>query len=476
MTKRLNPNNIDLVNLRTELFKRGDFDFITIRPGKGKHIKQELALQILIDSITEEFAYGGAAGGAKSWTGASWLVFMCWAYADTKWFIGREELTRLKSSTYITLQKVLKKYGFKQNVHWEYKYQDHYVLFSNGSRIDLLDLKFLPRDPYYERYGSVEYTGGWIEEAGEINVGAFDTLKTRIGRHNNEKYGILGKILITLNPKKNWVYSYFWKPFKEGLLPASIKFLQAFVQDNLFVDSGYENKLKAIKDKTRRARLLLGDFDYEDDENSLMNYDSIIDLFTNSFAQKGKRYITADIARFGKDTSTIYEWDGWHVLRRHVLKKNSVTDVANFISVLMKNGHVPASQVIVDEDGVGGGVMDILKCKGFVNNSSPLENPTSHEKQNYENLKTQCSYMAASCVNERIIYFSEAVNTDEEFKTKFQEEAEQVKKRDPDSDGKLKIIQKETVKELLGRSPDDWDCFMMRQWFELKPKREFVVY
>ncbi len=475
MTKSLKLNNIDLVNLRTELFKRGDFDFITIRSGKGKHIKQELALQILIDGVTEEFAYGGAAGGAKSWTGACWLVFMCWAYADTKWFIGREELTRLKSSTYITLQKVLKAYGFKQGVHWEYKYQDHYVLFSNGSRIDLLDLKYLPRDPYYERYGSVEYTGGWIEEAGEINVGAYDTLKTRIGRHHNERYGIMGKILITLNPKKNWVYNYFWKPFKERTLPASIKFLQAFVQDNLFVDSGYEEKLKAIKDKTRKERLLYGNFDYEDDQDALMSYDAIMDLFSCSYAVKGKKYITADIARFGKDTSTIYVWDNWLVIKRDVLKQNSVTQVAEFIKRRASEYQIPMSQVICDEDGVGGGVVDILRCKGFVNNSSALDNPKNKEKENYENLKTQCSYMAAACVNNRTIGIAEPLALNEDFKLKFQEEAEQVKKRDADSDVKLRIVQKDVVKELLGRSPDDWDCFMMRQWFELKPKKAFTA-
>lgn len=59
--------------VKIELFKRGCFDFITVKDGK-KHEKQENALQILTDNEHAEFLYGGAAGGAKSWTGAAWLL------------------------------------------------------------------------------------------------------------------------------------------------------------------------------------------------------------------------------------------------------------------------------------------------------------------------------------------------------------------------------------------------------------------
>ena len=50
---------------------------------------------------------------------------------------------------------------------------------------------------------------------------------------------------------------------------------------------------------------------------------------------------------------------------------------------------VPNSNTIADEDGVGGGVVDYLKCKGFVNNSRPLND------ENYDNLKSQCTFVAA---------------------------------------------------------------------------------
>ena len=39
---------------------------------------------------------------------------------------------------------------------------------------------------------------------------------------------------------------------------------------------------------------------------------------------------------------------------------------------------------------------------------------------------------------------------------------------DIDKDGKQSIVPKERVKELIGRSPDEWDSIMMRYWFALR--------
>lgn len=464
----INVGSDTLLKLRLSLFKERQFDFITISNNK-KHDKQELALCFLTDSETKELGFGGAAGGAKSWTGCAWEALMCMAFPETRWFIGREELKRLRESTYQTFLKVCKRYGIIQGVHWRYNGQDHFIQFENGSRIDLLDLKYLPRDPYYERYGSTEYTGGWLEEGGEVNFGAYDTLRTRVGRHNNDKYGILGKLFVTLNPKKNWCHQTFWKPFKANEMPDGVRFLQSLVTDNPHIDSGYIDNLYAIKDKVKKQRLLYGNFDYDDDDNALMDYDSIADLFTNSHVGGGARYITADVARFGKDKSVIIVWDGWVAIDIKVLVHSKTTEVAAVIKGLKKKYNVSTSNIVVDDDGVGGGVVDILGCKGFVNNSKPMVNPKSKETENYFNLKSQCSYMLATTVNEKQMWVQ---CEDTEIRDLIIEELEQIKKKDPDSDKKLAIVDKEEVKKLIGRSPDYADAIMMREYFVLEPPRK----
>lgn len=475
---------IPLLEIRRHLFKNNSFDFIVTHKDKDTkewktHEKQKKALEILTDNITKEFAFGGAAGGGKSILGCSWLTFMALCYPGTRWFAGRNELKALRQSTYISFLKVFQQFGVKTDIDYKYNGQDNFFQFSNGSRIDLISLGAMPSDPLFERFGSMEFTGGWIEEAGEITMNAYDTIKTRINRHLNDKYGIMGKLFITLNPKKNWVHQYFWKPFKAGLLgpDSEIKFLQSLVQDNPFGEKEYENNLRNIKDKIKRERLFLGNFDYDDDENALITYDAISDLYTNSHALRGKKYITADIARFGKDTTTIWVWDNWVCIKQYTFRHLSVPESAKKIADIAVTYGIGRSQIVVDDDGVGGGVVDILHCKGFVNNSSPMLETAVNgiiregDKQNYENLKTQCYYILAGMINDRLIWVQ---TEDEELKEKLGEELEQVKRRDPDSDTKLRIIPKETVKELLGRSPDNSDTMMMRIYFELKKPRVFV--
>lgn len=68
---------------------------------------------------------------------------MSLCYPGTKWFIGREELKRLRESTLITFFKVCTQYGIKRDKDFKYNGQDHYIQFANNSRIDLLDLRYL---------------------------------------------------------------------------------------------------------------------------------------------------------------------------------------------------------------------------------------------------------------------------------------------------------------------------------------------
>lgn len=457
--------NISILDACLTMFNRGHFDFIT-KTDKGHHKPQHEALKLLTDDVTEEFVYGGAAGGAKSWTGCVWLLFMCLAYPDSKWFIGREELKRITESTLITFFKVAKFYGAEGL--FKYNGQKNFLLFKNGSRIDLLELKYLPRDPLYERFGSTEYTGGWIEEGGEINYGAFEVLRTRVGRHYNDKFGVLAKIFVTCNPKKNWLYNEFYKPFKSGQLKKGLRrFLQAFVQDNPFIESGYIERLLRTKDKSKKERLLKGNWDYDDNPYALCEYDNITAVFENDHVKKdGKMYITADIARFGSDWARIGVWDGWDLIEIVSFATSATTDIQSAIDVLRVKYQIQKHNCIADEDGVGGGVVDNCGIKGFLNNGKPLKEVITDkfkEVPNYENLQTQCLFKLAERINEGSINISADVSPHD--KEQIIEELTTIE-RDPRNTKKLSLTKKAYIKENIGRSPDWRDMLLMRSYFD----------
>jgi len=91
--------------------------------------------------------------------------------------------------------------------------------------------------------------------------------------------------------------------------------------------------------------------------------------------------------------------------------------------------------------------------------------PYETNEYNYRNLKSQCYFLLAKYINEKKISCFKDVRV--ETKQFIIEELEQVKRKNIDKDGKLEIVAKEDVKELLGRSPDFSDAMMMRMYFEV---------
>lgn len=460
----LSKLKIQLFEIYVEKFRRGNFDFITTHKGE-KHEKQEQALKILTDSVTREFLYGGAAGGAKSWTGAAWLLFMSLVYPGSKWFIAREELKRIRSSTFITFKKVCKEYAIPDNL-WRYDGNDNVVKFKNGSQIDMLDVRFLPSDPLYERFGSMEFTGGWIEEGGETNFGAFDVLNTRIGRHLNKEFGLCPKMFVTCNPKKNWMYSHFYKPFKENILTPIQRFLQAFVQDNPFIDKLYIEQLENTKDKAKKERLLKGNWEYDDNPYKLCIYDKILDLFRNDhLVNEKKKYITADVARFGSDLAVIGVWEDWELIEVHEFEISKTTEIQACIKALQQKHGIPKDQCIADADGVGGGVVDNLDIIGFHNNARPYEEDLGGEKDTpkYKNAQTQLLvYLAEKIINKNKMYISAELSTKQEERIK--EELDTIE-QDPEYDT-VTLVTKAVIKENTGNSPDYRDMILLRGYFD----------
>ena len=324
-------------------------------------------------------------------------------------FIGREELTRLKKSSFITWQKVCKLHGLKSEINWHYNGQENYLDVLNGnneaSRIDFLELKYLPSDPDFERFGSVEYTVGWIEEGSEVDFGAFDILKSRVGRHRNQEYGIIGKLLITLNPTKGWPYRVIYKPWTQKILNPRYAFIQSLYKDNPYTADIYKNQLDSLTSKVKRLRLRDGKWEYDDEKGVLMPYDAINDIFAIAPIFSEELFLTCDVARFGGDRIVIKLWRGFKIEKIWVYQFQKTTWTSGKIKEILNEYRIPRSHLVVDEDGVGGGIVDELEgCVGFVANSTPFKEEAMNELEaNYANLKAQCGYKLAEKVNKREI-------------------------------------------------------------------------
>jgi hypothetical protein len=323
------------------------------------------------------------------------------------------------------------------------------------------DLFFYPSDPNFDELGSLEISGAFIDECNQIVKLAWDIVKSRI-RYKLDEYGLIPKILGTCNPSKNWVYKDFYKPKNKETLEATKCFIQALVTDNPFISIHYINNLKGLP-KPQRDRLLHGIWESDDDPDKLAEFDNILAIFNNEHVvdPNDKYYITCDVARMGSDKAVILLWRGMEIVKIVEFAQCTITELATVITNLKEQHNVSNNNIIADEDGVGGGLVDMLHIKGFVNNSSALNGA------NYANLKSQGYYTLAEHIEKHSIYISaEVTSTQEE---EIIEELEQIKSYKTDMDGKLRVLPKADIKALIGRSPDYSDAIMMRMYFLLNP-------
>lgn len=407
----------------------------------------------------------------------------CLKYAGARYVIARDVLKHLKSSTLLTFFQVLSGWGLKSESDskdggdFKFNNTENFITFANGSQVFLRELSNDPSDPEFDKLGSTEFTGGFIDECSQVASKAKGILTSRF-RYKLLEFDLIPKLLCATNPCKNFAYYDFYKPWKSGTLPAYRKFIPATVFENTFISPHYIENLRKL-DKVSKQRLLEGNWEYDVSEDALFDFAAVTAIFTNSIQciDSDKRYLSVDVARFGNDKTVVMVWHGLHVERVFYVKKQDLTSTMALIEKLCGQYSIPRARVVVDEDGVGGGIVDGLKgvC-GFVNNSRALDNRknvSDKPKLNYGNLKSQCYFLLAEKVNLGLVSFYKDVDT--VVKESLIEELEQVRWKDADKDGRIYTTPKDQIKENLGRSPDFSDCMAFRMFFEVNKHHRLSI-
>lgn len=425
--------------------------------------KQKEVYRLWANSTTTDIVYGGSKGSGKSYLGCSLMIGDCLMYPGIHTFIARKKLNDLRKFTIPSIHEVFKAWGISEN-YYKHNGQDNFFEFHNGSKLFLLEAAYLPGDPLFERFGSMQMTRGWIEEAGEFEEAAKNNLFASVGRWKNDEYGLHRKLLQTCNPKKNYLYSQYYKPFIENRLQAWKAFVQALPTDNKKLSKGYLDHLNDILSESEKDRLLRANWEYDDSEYTIYPYGSICDMFTNDFIQpapEAKRYMSGDIAYLGADLFVITIWHGLVVKKVIAIDKIDETAIYNKFLELAREHSIPFSNIVYDADGLRKftqeGMNKLSTAKAFVNNSSPLKD------KNYGNLKTECAFMLQKKMLNNEIYI-----TDPTYRKQIIADLENICREPLDDEQKIKLEKKSSHKLRTGRSPDFFDSLIMRMLFELK--------
>lgn len=268
----------------------------------------------------------------------------------------------------------------------------------------------------------------------------------------------------------------------------SIAFISGTIYDNKkLLDSNPEYLGNLLsQDEQTRLQLLDGNWKVVLSEDDIYNYNDFLGMFENirNVDNKGK-YITADIALKGSNKLVVGYWEGFELLNIEVMAKSDGGQVIDLISAVAQYYGVKNSNICFDSDGVGGYIDGFIRGALNFNGGTPaleVTDPASGKKikENYFNLKTQCYYRSGARVGRGDYKISSHVANhmyDDKYtvRQRFLFERKAIKRDKADSDGKLRIISKAMMKAKLGGdSPDLMDMFMMREMFELIPKRVFA--
>lgn len=444
--------------------------------------KQQFALELLERPDLNELLLGGSAGGSKSWIMCMMMVTVCRSFAGARVFLGRKTLQSLKKSTLSTL--ISKVHPFMGVLPKEYvlRSQDAEIIYENGSKIIFGELDKQPQDPDFARLGSLELDCAFVDEAGEISIEAKNALKSRVGRGvMSNDFGIPGKVVLSCNPSQNFLRQEYYDPYEKlgggdyqewkigqvdvrgDSRPSYRGFLRISAYDNPFLPKSYIDILRSLPDKERK-RLLEGNWNYADDENTLFAstlIDRSISYEPPETTEKFSKFIGVDVSDKGGDHTVFTLISNSHVISQKISSvqlnwdKSSDLPISRLLAdelvmFAQQNGFTSANakHIAIECNGVGVGIRDMMKERGW----AITEYIATHKSrsQNYYQMMLDFD-------NGNLKLMHDLRGLDEIRKQLVAHTYEMVN-QEPS------VLKKDKLKQVLGRSPDEADSLMIANY------------
>lgn len=263
--------------------------------------------------------------------------------------------------------------------------------------------------------------------------------------------------------------------------PASHQSFHFTSRDNPFLPVEELDALEReyVNDRASYRQEVLAE--YVDNAASLFKYEALVDMFSNTITKQGGKFLIVDIADDGTDKTVFSFWDGLEEYRREAYEGLNSESVIMKIREYASTERIPYSQIAVDAIGVGAAVASSSLLDGIIGYKSsyaPIKTDddivklpnVSYTKDapkvsDFRNLRSQCLFTLAGLVNaHQIASRIEGIGKERVIEELFLYQDAST------GDGKRMATMKEKVKESLGRSPDDSDCFIMRMYFHIRAK------
>jgi len=424
--------------------------------------KQTTAWDWLEKANIDELLYGGAKYGGKSWFLSTWCYQHACDFAKKHnipqsdkplpiGFLGRKVAKNFRDTTLETWFKTIPAGGYVAKGNPVDLIIDNRVKIHTGG---------LDNRETINKFNSAEYAFFAIDQAEEVTKDDIALLRAAtFGRLVVNGQAINGKGLFTANPRKCWLKEEFIdNPTKAR------KFVPALPTDNPYCTQKYIDNLKdAFRHRPELLKAYLyGSWDELGAANQII-LDSWVVRAMKAPTLLAGTVISCDVARFGDDKTIIYVFEGTEIIERVEMGYSRTTDVSDALTDLSRRHN--HCQIVVDEIGIGGGVIDELHKNGrrviSFNSANKAEEPDKFYNLRAEAWWELGQHFAHGEIGCR--------NMTENLRQELTEPCYDLR------NGRVLIEPKEDIKERLGRSPDEADCYVMGVW-AVKRSRPEIQY
>lgn len=398
--------------------------------------------------------FGGAMGGGKSFWLCAEAIKQAMKYNGNRLIILRKELSVMRRTILVTFFKIC-----PPQIIRTFNQTTLEVTFVNGSVLTFIEAN-ISKDPLMQKLKGLEI--GWfgIDEANEVSEEVYKILKTRLRwvLPNGKLPRYEGRL--TSNPENCWLLGSFINSCSDDEV-----YIQSLTTDNYAETDSYVIGLKeAFKDSPNLLRKYLeGDWSLVDSINQLIPSKAIQDA-ANRVEYRGVTSMGIDVARYGNDRTVFVILKDSNIEHIESHAETSIPQVVGRAIELIKQYNIIPEAVGIDVVGVGAGVVDYLKNAGYnvceiQGGAKPLEESKDEPFKPF-NLRSQIFYALRNEICEgRLGNITDRVLRQELSMIRYEISADRT----------VKIVSKDVIKKLLGKSPDYADALAYASWVITHP-------
>jgi len=393
--------------------------------------------------------YAGSLGSGKSYFLCAEVIKNAMKYPGNRIVIVRKLLSVMRRTILVTFKKLCPPEIIKRENQSSLTFE-----LINGSVIIFMEAN-ISNDPNLNKIRGLEIGFFAIDEANEVAYEVYQILKSRLRwiLPNGEKPRYEGRL--TSNPEPCWLIP----TFIQSTNPDEV-YIQALTTDNYDEDSEYVQNLKeAFKDNPNLLqKYLYADWSLVDTINQLIPSKAILKAY-NEVQTFETISMGIDVARYGDDRTVFTVLKNGNIELIETYPKTSITEIITRAIQLINNYGINSGNVGIDSVGLGAGVIDGLKSQGYdviglQGGGRPEETYTSETFKPY-NLRSQMYFeLGKDLINGEIGNL-----TNEGLKLELQ-----AIKYEIYSDKTVKVVSKDAIKKLLGKSPDLADSLVYANW------------